>query len=158
MNPQKNSKWYFKGSKERKTTCLIKFKISHYNRYVYVISFENHINDGNLWQVFNMSFEKCNWKIIGFNSKFSLNYELLKLNKYSIRFNSSLGKGPLNYVNINFLTFKKLGDRKFLIDFKDHIPLTYLSPLHLTFATILNFWLHFHHVLTFSPLLTFVLL
>lgn len=65
-------------------------------------------------------------------------------------------KSPLNCVNINFLTFKKLGDRKFLIDSKEYIPLTYLSPLHLTFATFLNSWLHFHHVLTFSPLLTLI--
>jgi hypothetical protein len=58
MNPQKNSKWCFKGSKKRKTICPIKLKIANYNRYVYVMSFENHINDGNLWQMFNMSFEK----------------------------------------------------------------------------------------------------
>lgn len=55
---------------------------------------ENHINDGNLWHVFNMSFEKYNWKIIGFNSKFGLNYGLLKLNNYSIGFNSNFEKSP----------------------------------------------------------------
>jgi hypothetical protein len=26
------------------------------------MSFENHINDGNLWLMFNMNFEKYNWK------------------------------------------------------------------------------------------------
>jgi hypothetical protein len=33
-------------------------QIANYNWYVYVMSFENHINDGNLWQMFYMIFEK----------------------------------------------------------------------------------------------------